>query len=50
MAGKSSGSKSKRKTRKALKDLDAKNDRKIRGGGKDLSIIKSSDSSSNKQF
>jgi hypothetical protein len=49
MAGKSSGSKSKRKSRKALKDLDAKNDRKIRGG-KDLSIIKNSDSSSNKPF
>jgi hypothetical protein len=50
MASKRSGSNPKRKPKKALKDLEAKNDRKIRGGGKDLPIIKYTDSASIKLF
>jgi len=59
MAGKRSGGKArsgggdkagKRKAKKTLNDLEAKNDRRIRGGGKDTPIIKSSDSASNKLF
>ena len=56
MASKMSGSKAKpggragkRKPKKTLKDLEAKNDRKIRGGG-ELPIIKSTDGASNKLF
>ena len=59
MASKRSGSKSKagseakagkRNPKKALKDLEAKNDRKIRGGGKDTPIVKYTDSASIKLF